>query len=82
MYYMQSFLLGGPEILVGFQTPAGQVTTTQVFKTVEIPRLVHGKLHAWDPAACLRVLPSRESSLINSAKAPGHYLSTWFDLGG
>ncbi|KAJ7476012.1 RAI1 like PD-XK nuclease-domain-containing protein [Mycena latifolia] len=53
-FYMQSFLLGVPEILVGFRTPAGQVTTTQVFKTVEIPRLVRGKPHAWDPAACLR----------------------------
>ncbi|KAJ7096527.1 RAI1 like PD-XK nuclease-domain-containing protein [Mycena belliarum] len=53
-FYMQSFLLGVPEILVGFRTPAGQVTTTQVFKTVEIPRLVRGKPHAWDPAVCLR----------------------------
>ncbi|KAJ7455291.1 RAI1 like PD-XK nuclease-domain-containing protein [Mycena galericulata] len=53
-FYMQSFLLGVPEILVGFRTPAGQVTTTQTFKTVEIPRLVRGKPHAWDPAACLR----------------------------
>ncbi|KAJ7707493.1 RAI1 like PD-XK nuclease-domain-containing protein [Mycena rosella] len=53
-FYMQSFLLGVPEILVGFRTPAGQVSTTQVFKTVEIPRLVRGKLHAWDPTTCLR----------------------------
>ncbi|KAJ7761958.1 RAI1 like PD-XK nuclease-domain-containing protein [Mycena maculata] len=53
-FYMQSFLLGVPEILVGFRTPAGQVTTTQTFKTVEIPRLVRGKPHAWDPAVCLR----------------------------
>ncbi|KAJ7170847.1 RAI1-domain-containing protein [Mycena crocata] len=53
-FYMQSFLLGVPEILVGFRTPAGQVTTTQTFRTVEIPRLVRGKAHAWDPARCLR----------------------------
>ncbi|KAJ7650093.1 RAI1-domain-containing protein [Roridomyces roridus] len=52
-FYMQSFLLGVPEILVGFRTPSGQVTTTQTFKTVEIPRLVRGKgPHAWDPSVC------------------------------
>ncbi|KAJ6623977.1 RAI1 like PD-XK nuclease-domain-containing protein, partial [Mycena sp. CBHHK59/15] len=53
-FYMQSFLLGVPEIFVGFRTPSGQVTTTQVFKTIEIPRLVRGKAHAWDPVLCLR----------------------------
>ncbi|KAJ7227329.1 RAI1-domain-containing protein [Mycena pura] len=53
-FYMQSFLLGVPEIVVGFRTPAGEVKTTQTFKTVEIPRLVRGKAHAWDPTVCLR----------------------------
>ncbi|KAJ6531985.1 RAI1 like PD-XK nuclease-domain-containing protein [Mycena capillaripes] len=52
-FYMQSFLLGVPEILVGFRTPSGEITTTQTFRTVEIPRLVRGKAHAWDPARCL-----------------------------
>ncbi|KAJ7450288.1 RAI1-domain-containing protein [Mycena galericulata] len=53
-FYMQSFLLGVPEILVGFRTPSGKITTTQTFLTVEIPRLVRGKAHAWDAARCLR----------------------------
>ncbi|KAJ7678982.1 RAI1-domain-containing protein [Mycena polygramma] len=53
-FYMQSFLLGVPEILVGFRTPAGEVQTLQSFRTVEIPRLVRGKAHGWDPAVCLR----------------------------
>ncbi|KAJ7928857.1 RAI1-domain-containing protein [Mycena leptocephala] len=53
-FYMQSFLLGVPEILVGFRTPSGEITTTQTFRTVEIPRLVRGKTHGWDPARCLR----------------------------
>ncbi|KAJ6507959.1 RAI1-domain-containing protein [Mycena vitilis] len=53
-FYMQSFLLGVPEILVGFRTPAGEVQTLQTFRTVEIPRLVRGKAHGWDPAVCLR----------------------------
>ncbi|KAK7016290.1 RAI1 domain-containing protein [Favolaschia claudopus] len=51
-FYMQSFLLGVPEILVGFRTPSGEITTTQTFKTVELPRLVRGKAHGWDPRRC------------------------------
>ncbi|KAI0366228.1 RAI1-domain-containing protein [Pilatotrama ljubarskyi] len=52
-FYMQSFLLGVPEIVVGFRTPAGRLTTTQTFKTIQIPRLVRGKPGAWDPQVCL-----------------------------
>ncbi|EJF63130.1 RAI1-domain-containing protein [Dichomitus squalens LYAD-421 SS1] len=53
-FYVQSFLLGVPEIVVGFRTPAGRITTTQSFKTIQMPRLVRGKPHAWDPQICLR----------------------------
>ncbi|KAL6301977.1 RAI1-domain-containing protein [Sparassis latifolia] len=52
-FYFQSFLLGVPEIVVGFRTPSGQLTTLQSFKTIEIPRLVRGKPGAWDPLICL-----------------------------
>ncbi|KAH9921552.1 RAI1-domain-containing protein [Epithele typhae] len=52
-FYMQSFLLGVPEVVVGFRTPAGRLTTTQSFKTVQLPRLVRGKPHGWDPQICL-----------------------------
>ncbi|RDB26378.1 Decapping nuclease RAI1 [Hypsizygus marmoreus] len=52
-FYFQSFLLGVPEILVGFRTPSGVVTTIQSFKTIQIPRLVRGKPGAWDPLVCL-----------------------------
>ena len=41
------------EIVVGFRTPAGRLTTTQVFKTIEIPRMVRRKPGAWDPQICL-----------------------------
>jgi RAT1-interacting protein len=41
------------EIVVGFRTPAGVITTIQSFKTMEIPRLVRGKPGAWDPLVCL-----------------------------
>ncbi|KIJ62856.1 hypothetical protein HYDPIDRAFT_93731 [Hydnomerulius pinastri MD-312] len=52
-FYVQSFLLGVPEIVVGFRKPSGQLTTTQSFQTVQIPRLVRGKPGAWDPLICL-----------------------------
>ncbi|KAJ7158566.1 RAI1-domain-containing protein [Mycena filopes] len=51
-FYLQSFLLGVPEILVGFRTPAGELSTTQTFRTTELPRLVRGKKGAWDPRVC------------------------------
>ena len=41
------------EIVAGFRTPAGRITTTQSFKTIQIPRLVRGKPDAWDPQICL-----------------------------
>ncbi|KAJ7592915.1 RAI1 like PD-XK nuclease-domain-containing protein [Mycena floridula] len=52
-FYFQSFLLGVPDILVGFRTPGGDVKTLQMFKTIGIPRLVRGKPDSWDPSVCL-----------------------------
>jgi len=52
-FYFQSFLLGVPEIVVGFRTPNGQLVTVQSYKTLEIPRMVRGKENAWDPQICL-----------------------------
>ncbi|KAG6862455.1 hypothetical protein C0995_000001 [Termitomyces sp. Mi166 len=52
-FYFQSFLLGVPEIVVGFRTPSGVLTTTQSFKTIQLPRMVRGKPGAWDPLICL-----------------------------
>lgn len=43
---------------MGFRTPSGQVTTTQTFKTIEIPRLVRGKPGGWDPLVCLNWVDS------------------------
>ncbi|CCM01915.1 uncharacterized protein FIBRA_03986 [Fibroporia radiculosa] len=51
-FYFQSFLLGVPEIIVGFRTPSGQLNTIQLFKTAQIPRMVRGKPNAWDPTTC------------------------------
>lgn len=52
-FYFQSFLLGVPEIVVGFRTPQGQLSTIQSFKTIQIPRMVRDKENAWDPSICL-----------------------------
>jgi len=56
-FYFQSFLLGVPEIIVGFRTREGVLSTLQYFKTVEIPRLVRAKRTGsemgWDPGVCL-----------------------------
>ncbi|KLO11415.1 RAI1-domain-containing protein [Schizopora paradoxa] len=52
-FYFQSFLLGVPEIVVGFRTPSGRIADLQTFKTIELPRLVRGKKDAWDPNICL-----------------------------
>ncbi|BGP41226.1 decapping endonuclease targeting mRNA [Rhodotorula kratochvilovae] len=52
-HYVQSFLLGVPTVTVGFRTRQGHLTGLQSFSTLEIPRLVRGKPHAWTPAACL-----------------------------
>ncbi|GAA5889479.1 hypothetical protein JCM6882_007046 [Rhodosporidiobolus microsporus] len=52
-HYVQSFLLGVPTVTVGFRTRQGQLSGLQHFNTLEIPRLVRGKPHAWDPLTCL-----------------------------
>jgi RAT1-interacting protein len=41
------------EIIVGFRTPNGKLTTVQSFKTLELPRMVRGKPNAWDAQICL-----------------------------
>lgn len=41
------------EIVVGFRTPAGYITTVESFKTLGIPRLIREKASAWDPNRCL-----------------------------
>ncbi|CAG8736800.1 2008_t:CDS:2, partial [Acaulospora colombiana] len=38
-FYFQSFLLGVPEIIVGFRNPRGILQNLQTFKTLEIPRM-------------------------------------------
>jgi RAT1-interacting protein len=57
---------------VGFRTPKGRVTTTQSFKTLEIPRLVRGKEKAWDPLLCLAWADQFLAFLMNAVSGPDH----------
>lgn len=58
------------EIVVGFRTPAGQITTTQSFKTVQLPRLVRGKPGAWDPQICFSWAQQFLTTLKSTLSAP------------
>lgn len=39
--------------MVGFRSPKGYLQDVQSFKTLDLPRLVRGKPHAWNPSLCL-----------------------------
>ncbi|GJJ16238.1 hypothetical protein Clacol_010534 [Clathrus columnatus] len=52
-FYFQSFLLGVPEIVVGFRSPNGYIQNVQTFRTLDLPRIVRGKPNAWNPSLCL-----------------------------
>ncbi|KAF8606578.1 RAI1-domain-containing protein [Ceratobasidium sp. AG-I] len=52
-FWAQSFLLGVPEVVVGFRNHQGRLTTLQTFQTLALPRMVRGKPGAWDPNICL-----------------------------
>lgn len=47
------------KIIVGFRTPSGQLTTTQSFQTMQIPRMLRDKsghktnTTPWNPSLCL-----------------------------
>ncbi|EPQ52575.1 RAI1-domain-containing protein [Gloeophyllum trabeum ATCC 11539] len=80
-FYFQSFLLGVPEIIVGFRTPSGRLTTIQTFKTVQLPRLVRGKPGAWDPQLCLdwgrRFLTFLKSTVQTDPNTPEENKRVW-----
>ena len=41
------------EIVVGFRSPSGKLSTVQSFQTMQMPRMVRGKTGSWDPSICL-----------------------------
>ncbi|KAF8631369.1 hypothetical protein AX15_002425 [Amanita polypyramis BW_CC] len=52
-FYFQSFLLGVPDIVVGFRNQSGTLTGLQHFQTMQIPRMVRGRSGAWNPLLCM-----------------------------
>jgi len=51
-FYTQSFLLGVPEIVVGFRDRNGYLKTVQPLRTNSIPRLVRNSTRQWDHLRC------------------------------
>ncbi|KAJ3208116.1 decapping endonuclease targeting mRNA [Dinochytrium kinnereticum] len=51
--YFQSWLAGIPKVIFGYRDDDGWVRSIDIFKTMELPRMVRGKDHAWDPVICI-----------------------------
>jgi len=47
-WWAQSFPAGVQDIVVGFRDDSGLVRSVQTYKTLQLPRFVAGKPHAWD----------------------------------
>ncbi|KAG8864884.1 decapping endonuclease targeting mRNA [Tulasnella sp. 330] len=52
-FWAQSFLLGIPEVIVGFRTFDGILLTTQSFQTLDLPNITKGKSGEWSTGVCL-----------------------------
>ncbi|EPQ61588.1 Bgt-2642-3 [Blumeria graminis f. sp. tritici] len=53
-FWIQSFLLGVPKVIVGFRTPDGILTRIEEIATESIPRMVKTRGHnTWDGNVCL-----------------------------
>ncbi|KAJ4477367.1 hypothetical protein J3R30DRAFT_211067 [Lentinula aciculospora] len=82
-FYFQSFLLGVPKIVVGFRTPSGQLTTTQSFQTIQIPRMLREKagqgtnVMPWNPSLCLawchQFLTDLKRTLLTASQTSDNY---------
>ncbi|KAL2268675.1 hypothetical protein VTJ83DRAFT_3521 [Remersonia thermophila] len=54
-YWIQSFLLGVPKIIVGFRTQKGILTRIEELQTMNIPKEVqHRRLVSWDGNVCIK----------------------------
>jgi len=51
-FFTQSFLLGVPEIVVGFRDREGYIKSFRSLETASIPRLVRNSTAQWDPQTC------------------------------
>lgn len=51
-YWAQSYLLGIPEVVVGFRTPEGRIANVQSFQTLDFPKIAK-EGGDWDGGLCL-----------------------------
>nr|ODO03924.1 decapping nuclease RAI1 [Cryptococcus depauperatus CBS 7855] len=64
-HWAQSWLLGIPEVVVGFRTDAGTLASQETFETAKIPHLVaYQRPVPWSPNPCLHTLYSICSLLV------------------
>ncbi|RKF62235.1 Decapping nuclease RAI1 [Erysiphe neolycopersici] len=57
-FYIQSYLLGVPKVIVGYRTSDGILVNVEEFKTLMIPSIVMKRKHLWDANICLTFLDS------------------------
>ncbi|QRW18248.1 nuclear 5'-3' exoribonuclease-interacting protein, Rai1p [Rhizoctonia solani] len=66
-FWAQSFLLGVPEIVVGFRSHQGRITTLQTFETLALPRMVRGKPALGIPNRASYLLKNKDATDISSS---------------
>jgi hypothetical protein len=65
-YWIQSFLLGVPKIIVGFRTQDGILSNVEEFKTMSLPHDVQRRgMAKWDGNVCIKF-----TSLFLECKTP------------
>ncbi|RKF80663.1 Decapping nuclease rai1 [Golovinomyces cichoracearum] len=52
-FWIQSYLLGVPKIIIGFRTHDGFLSRIEEFDTLSIPRMVRKRGNSWDAEMCL-----------------------------
>ncbi|TQS34305.1 hypothetical protein Golomagni_05319, partial [Golovinomyces magnicellulatus] len=52
-FWIQSYLLGVPKIIIGFRTQDGFLNRIEEFDTLSIPRMVRRRGNIWDAEMCL-----------------------------
>lgn len=65
------------EIVVGFRTPRGEITSVQKFETMQIPRMVRGKADGWEPGLCLSWGDALLCRLRTEASVGGDPATVW-----
>ncbi|POS82722.1 hypothetical protein EPUL_004653 [Erysiphe pulchra] len=57
-FYIQSYLLGVPKVIVGYRTSDGILVNVEEIQTLNIPNIVMKRKHLWDANICITFLDS------------------------